>query len=165
MVGELIDTTNMSNCSVGVHNQFFECVHLQCNCSLFKNIFLQMCRPIVHLLHFRAQPWANLLFPWPSKETPRQLDGRQNAANALNNLMTRCLKSHWFLIIVGARCAHLPSVCKVEFSKCADLLCICQVLCAPVPSWRAWPNQRHKIVKMSRFQDFRISRFQDPESL
>ena len=34
MVGELIDTTNMSNCSVGVHNQFFECAHLPCNCSL-----------------------------------------------------------------------------------------------------------------------------------
>ena len=46
----------------------------------------------------------------------------------LHNLMTRLLKSHWFLIIVGAKCAHLPSVCNVDFSKCADLLCICQVL-------------------------------------
>ena len=39
MVGELIGTKNMSNCLVGVHNQFFECAHLPCNCSLKKTQF------------------------------------------------------------------------------------------------------------------------------
>ena len=39
MVGELIGTKNMSNCLVGVQNQFFECAHLPCNCSLKKTHF------------------------------------------------------------------------------------------------------------------------------
>ena len=42
--------------------------------------------------------------------------------------MIHLSKTYWFLIIKEAESAHLRCVCNVEFWKCSDLLCICQVL-------------------------------------
>ena len=81
MVGELIGMKNMSNCLVGVHNQFFECAHLPCNCLLKKHTFVHV-QTYYAFTPFLTQPLANHLFPEPSRDAKRQLDGQSNAAIA-----------------------------------------------------------------------------------
>ena len=111
------------------HYIFLGCtptVHLQ----TFKNLSFENVLTYCAFAAFHGPPMATLLFSKAARHVHEPSFCTLKPSKCMVGVHNEILwwsKTYRFLIIKGSESAHLPCVCKVEFWKCSDLLCICDV--------------------------------------